>query len=95
MYLLLAFAYQKIEWRIPPLIAFSTINNKSMSVKRSNFILVVFKAACHINPGAEKNEQDLAHMFQHTYFKSSQIHQLTIMYCFEDTDYDNPPNFLF
>ena len=26
-----------------------------MSVKRSNFTLVFFKAACHANPGAERN----------------------------------------
>ena len=34
---------------------FSTINNISISVKRSNFTLVFFKAACHRNPGAERN----------------------------------------
>ena len=40
---------------IPPLIRFSTINNISISVKISSFILVYFKAAFHTNPGAEKN----------------------------------------
>ena len=34
---------------------FITINNISISVKRSNFTLVIFKAACHANLGAEKN----------------------------------------
>ena len=38
-----------------PVIPFSTINNISISVKRSNFTLVFFKAACHAKPGAEKN----------------------------------------
>ena len=42
-----------IEWYIPPLIFFSTINNISVSVKRSNFTLVFFKAACHANPRAQ------------------------------------------
>ena len=52
MYLLLTFTFQKIEWNIPPLIPFSTINNMSISVKGSNLI---FEAAWHDNPGAEKN----------------------------------------
>ena len=50
MYLLLAFAYRQIEWHIPPLILFSTINNITKSVQKSNFTLVFFKAACHGNP---------------------------------------------
>ena len=33
---------------------FSTINNISISVTRSNFILTCFIAACHANPGAER-----------------------------------------
>ena len=37
------------------LLPFSTINNVSISVKRSNFTLVFFKAAFHVNPGAERN----------------------------------------
>ena len=45
----------KNELHIPPLLHFSTINNISMSVERSNFILVFFKAAYHANPGAETN----------------------------------------
>ena len=32
-----------------------TINNILISVKRSNFTLVFFKAACYANAGAEKN----------------------------------------
>ena len=33
----------------------STINNISISVKRSNLTLVIAKAACHANPGTERN----------------------------------------
>ena len=55
MYLLLAFAYLYIECHIPSLIPFSTINNISISVERSNFTFVFFKAAYHANPGAGRN----------------------------------------
>ena len=51
MYLLLAFAYQYIEWHIPFLIPFSTVNNISISVKIPNFTLF-FKATCHAKPFA-------------------------------------------
>ena len=37
------------------LIPFSTSNNISISVKRSNFNFVFFKAAYHANPGTERN----------------------------------------
>ena len=37
---------------IPPLIPFSTINNKSLSFNKSNFTLVCFKAVCYAIPGA-------------------------------------------
>ena len=40
------------------LIPFSTINNISISVNRSTFTLVFFKAASQANPGADRNEQD-------------------------------------
>ena len=36
------------------LIPFSTINIISISGKRSNFALIIFKAGCHVNPGAER-----------------------------------------
>ena len=52
MYLLLAVAYQCITWHIPPLILLSTINNISISV--NNSIFVIFKHAFHANPGADK-----------------------------------------
>ena len=40
---------------MPSYIPFFTINNISISFKISNFTLVFFKAACHANPGAERN----------------------------------------
>ena len=43
----------------------------------------------------KENEQDQAHIFQGTYLKSYQIHQLTRMYHFEHTNYDILLNFLF
>ena len=43
----------------------------------------------------KENEEDQAHIFQETYFKSFQIHQLTIMYRFEHISHDNPLNVLF
>ena len=58
---------------------FSALIDISILVKKSNFTLVFLKAACHSNPGALKNEQDQVHIFQDTYFKSSQIHLLTII----------------
>ena len=39
--------------------------------------------------------QDEADIFQDTYFESSQIHLLTIMYRFERTNHDILLNFLF
>ena len=54
MYLLFAFAYPYIGWHIPPLISFLVIINISLSVNKTNFILVSFKRASHINPGADK-----------------------------------------
>ena len=40
---------------ILPLMPFSTINSISISVNNSNFISVIFKAACHAKPGAGRN----------------------------------------
>ena len=42
----------------------------------------------------KENEQYQGNIFQDTFFKNSQIHQLT-MYRFEHINHDNPPNFLF
>ena len=42
--------------------SFSIINSISLSVNNSNFTSVLFKQACHANPGADKNEQDHVHV---------------------------------
>ena len=39
--------------------------------------------------------QDQGHIFQEIYFESSQIYQLTLMYCFEHTNNDILLNLLF
>ena len=52
------------------MILFSTINNILISVNSSNFTLVALKTSCYVNPDAEKNGRDQAHMFQDKYFKS-------------------------
>ena len=39
--------------------------------------------------------QDQAHIFQDTYFESSQIYQLTIIYRFEHTSHHILLNFIF
>ena len=49
---------------------FSTIKNITVPISRSNIILVFFKAACYASPGAEKHEEDQAHILQDTYSKS-------------------------
>ena len=54
MYLLFAFAYLYIAGHIPPLILFSTINYILISITDSNFTPVIFKQACHADPGADK-----------------------------------------
>ena len=53
---------------IPPLIPFSTVISISISVNNSNFTLVLFKQACHANPGADKNEECKVHIFRYTCF---------------------------
>ena len=49
-----------------PLIRFSTMINISISVNNSKFTSFFLKKACHVNPDAEKNEQDRVHIFQYT-----------------------------
>ena len=95
MYLLLAFAYQWIAWFIPPLVPFSTINNISISLHKSDDSLDFFKAAFHANPGAGKNEKDQTHVFQDTYSEGCSIHQLAMMCSFEHTNHDIHLDFLF
>ena len=50
----IVFAFRLIALHIP-LMAFSTINNISLSAKRSNFTLVFFKVACHAYSGGGRN----------------------------------------
>ena len=50
----------------------NAINNISISVKRSNFTLVFFKAACHAYPGAERNlSGSSSYISIHTFLKFS------------------------
>ena len=42
-----------------------------------------------------ENERHHVHIFYDTYIKSSQIHQLAIMYHIEDTSHDMLQHFLF
>ena len=46
--------------------SFSIIKSTSTSVISSNFTPVFFKQACHANPDAEKNKQDLIHKLSYT-----------------------------
>ena len=75
MYLLIAYV---------PLIPFSTMNNISIPVKRSNFTLVLFKATRLANPGALRKRPESN---SYIHFEISQIPQLTITYCFEHTNH--------
>ena len=95
MYLLLAFTYLWIAWHIPPLLPFSTINNTSISIEKSNFTLISFNAACYANPGAVRNEQAWFYIFWDLYFNSCQAPHPTIMYHFEHTYHDILLNVLF
>ena len=72
MYLLLALVYRHIAWHIPPLIPFSKISNASLSVNNSNFTLVFFKAAFHVNPGADKKwAGSISYISMHLFLKFS------------------------
>ena len=54
---------------------FSTINSISISINNSNITSVSFKAACHANPGAERNfagsRRHISLKFSETSAKSS------------------------
>ena len=52
--LLLDFAFRWIAWHIPPVMHFSTINVRSISVNICHFISVFCKAACHGNWDAKE-----------------------------------------
>ena len=58
----------------PPLIPFPSINKTLISVKRSNFTLVFFKAACHANPGAVRKQTGSgSHISRQIFHKFSNI----------------------
>ena len=63
-------------------------------VIRSDCALIFVKSGCHTNP-VKKNKQGRVHISENTYFQTSRIHQLTIMYHFEHTNYDTLLDFLF
>ena len=44
-----------MEWDILPVISFSIINSKSISINNSNFFSTVFKASCPANLSTGKN----------------------------------------
>ena len=67
----------------------------SISVKRSNFTLVFFKAACNANAGVERNFAVSSSYILRQIFLNFQIHLVTIMYRFEHTNHDILLNFLF
>ena len=50
--------------------AFSASSNILILVNnsKSTSVFLILLQACHTNPGAEKNEQDEAHIFQYTCF---------------------------
>ena len=51
---------------------FSSINDISISVKRSNITLVFFKATCHANPRAERKfAGSSSHFLKHIFLKFS------------------------
>ena len=76
MYLLLAFTYLWITSHIPP---FCTINNISIPVKKSNFVLV-FSRLLAVLSWCWKKMSRINHIHFKTYFESFQIYQLTIIY---------------
>ena len=59
---------------------FSTILNVLIPVKRLNFTLVFYKAADHAS--------SKVNIYLDTYFKNSQIHQVTMKYCFEHKNHE-------
>ena len=79
---------------------FSTIINISTSTKISNFTSIFFGCLpkCQtvwLIQLKYENEQGQAKIFQDKYFESFQIHQVTIMYRFEQINHDILLNCLF
>ena len=86
-----------IEWHTPFLIPFSTINNISISDKISAFSFsFFFKVTCNDNSGGgERNFAGSSSYILRHIFLRFQKHQLTTMYCFENTNHDILLIFLF
>ena len=66
-----------------------------MSVNRFNFTLVFYRLPVMLILVQKENELDEAHIYQDRYFKSSKIHQPTIMLSLEHTNHNINLNFLF
>ena len=68
----------------------------SVSAKISYFTLLFFKAACHANPGAEKNFAGSSlYILIHIFLKFSNTSANNKMYHLEDTNHDILLNVLF
>ena len=82
-------------WHIPPLITFSTINNKSTSVNRAYFTFFFYKAAYHVNPGAVKKRAGLSsYNLRHIFRKLSNRSAINSNH-FEHINHDIPYVFYF
>ena len=89
MYFLFPFAYIYIAGHIPPLILFSTINYILISINDSNFTPVIFKQACHADPGADKKwTGSISYISIH-------LHLQGIMYHFNHINHEIHLSFLF
>ena len=66
-----------------------------ISVKKFNFTLVFLKADCHANLETERKSKGSSSSVLRHIFRSSQIHQLTRMHCFEHTNHVIFINLLF
>lgn len=60
-----------MAWHAPALNPFSTINNMSLSVSRSNSIFTFFRHVCHAKPGDKKSRLDQADKFLFTFLEGS------------------------
>ena len=67
------------------MIHFSIINKTLIPVKRSDCTLSFLRLLAMLIHMHKENKKGRLYVFQDTYVKSSQIHQLTIMYRFEHT----------
>ena len=80
---------------IPPQTPFSTINNISISVKRSNFILVFLEAACHANPCAVRKRAGSSLYISRNIFPKFSNTSTNNNYRLEHINHDSHLNCLF